>query len=165
MGTSPPPRGPTRRSVDPSRPGRRGDIERDAGVSFIETLVAIVLLGTVVVAILTAVRTSVGASSVAFESAQVETVLLNAVDRVERANQVLCDYEAYVDAAVPEDWSAGSVSSSVQKLVGHTGDPALDWSTCVTANGADDVVRVTITATSPDHGITRTITVVKSDAG
>ena len=37
-------------------------------------------------------------SSIAFSGAEVETVLLNASDRVNRAPQ-LCDYEAYVDAA------------------------------------------------------------------
>ena len=65
----------------------RGD--PDSGFSLVEIVIAIVLMATVVVAILNAVSTSVKASSVSRSAAQVETAVVNAADRVNRAPEAL----------------------------------------------------------------------------
>jgi len=147
--------------TDASPPDTR---RRDAGVTLPELIVAIVLMGVLLGAVLTAVQASVRASSVAFESAQLETVLLNASDRVARAPQ-LCDYEAYVDAAaLAEGWSADRTSVDVELLVANTGD-ASDWQpqACPADVSPFDVQRLTVTVTNPAGTITRSMTMVKSD--
>lgn len=137
---------------------------RDAGVSLPEIIVAIVLMGTLLGAVLAAVQASITASSVAFEGAQVETVLLNASDRINRAPQ-LCDYEAYVDAAaLAEGWDPSQTTVVVEKLVANTGNPS-DWQpqSCPADVRPFDVQRLTVTATNPSGDTTRTLKIVKSD--
>ncbi len=138
----------------------------DRGSTLVELLISIVLIGVVVTSMLAALRTSVLASSLVFDAARVETVLLNAGDRVARAPQQ-CEYEAYVDAAaVAEGWPLDTTSVVVERLVGDGTDPA-DWQpqACPDDVTAFDVQRLTITAAHPDGRITRTLTVVKSDVG
>lgn len=136
---------------------------RDLGATFVEIVVAIVLIGIVVVGILTAVRTSIKASSTAYQAGQIETVLLNAADRVDRTVLRDCDYQAEADAATSEPgWTFVVLAEKL--IASPTGNPATDWQPCSVPNGAFDVERVTITATNPTGRITRTITVVKSDA-
>jgi len=145
-------------------PSARVSRRRDAGVSLPEILVSIVLMGTLLAAVMSAVQMSVRSSSVAFAGAQLETVLLNASDRINRAPQ-LCDYEAYVDAAaLAEGWPDTTTSVVVEKLVANTGDPS-DWQpqTCPADVGPFDVQRLTVTATNPAGTTTRTLTIVKSD--
>lgn len=145
--------------------GRRAVPHRhDAGVTLTEILVSIALMGVLITAILAAIQTSIRASSIAYKGAQIETVLINASDRVSRAPQ-LCEYEAYVDAAaLAEGWPDTALSVTVEKLVANTG-AASDWAaqSCPADVRPFDVQRLVITATDPSVGITRTLTVVKSD--
>ncbi len=137
----------------------------DRGVSLVEIIVAIALIGTIVVATVNAIFTSISVSSRTFIAAEVETVLINASDRVNRAPQ-LCDYEVYVDAAaLAEGWDSSLVSSTTERLVANTGDTSADWETqpCPADVAPFDVQRVTITLTDPDNKVTKTLTVVKSD--
>ena len=60
---------------------------RDGGFSFIEIIVTVVLMGVVLLPILVAVRTGVQTSVTTRTAADVETVLVNAVDRVYRADR------------------------------------------------------------------------------
>lgn len=150
-------------SVPDAGAGELG-VARDRGVSIIEIVITISLLGLVVAGLLTAVRTTVTASSVAYEGGDAETLLLNAADRVNRAPQ-LCEYEEYVDAAaLAQDWSTSTISSRVELLVDNTGNPAADWITqpCPADVGPFDVQRVVITVTTPENQIIRTLTAVKS---
>lgn len=135
---------------------------RDGGYTFVEILVTVVLMGTVVLAILAAVLTSVIASRTVYDSAQLSTVLLNAVDRVSRAPQ-LCDYRPYVEAAaLSQGWPPGSVTSQTDRLLRNDGAED-DWGDgCAGDVAAFNVVRVTITAATPDGGLQRRVTVVKS---
>lgn len=144
---------------------------RDQGTTLVEVLISLALISTLVAALIGAVLVSVGSSSVAFEGAKVETVLLNAADRIDRARQ-LCDYEEYVDAAAAavdadNPWPASSITATVEKLVDNTGSPTNDWqpSDCATDPDVEpfDVQRITITASNPEGSITRTLTMVKSD--
>ncbi len=137
---------------------------RDEGITLIEIVITMALMGIVVSAVLAAVQMSIRSSSIAFKASEVETVLLNAGDRVARAPQ-LCNYEAYVDAAaLAEGWSTDSVSVVVERLVANTGDPS-DWvpETCPADVAPYDVQRLTISATDPTGQLTRVRTVVKSD--
>ncbi len=148
------------------RDGRSPDVRRrDRGATLTEVLIAITLTGTLVVAVVSAILGSVKASSDAFQRAKVETVLLNANDKVNRAPQ-LCDYEQYVDAAaLAEGWTVDDASVSVEILVANTGADT-DWETqpCPADVAPFDVQRLTITVSDPAGRITESLTVVKSDA-
>jgi prepilin-type N-terminal cleavage/methylation domain-containing protein len=144
---------------------RRGS---DQGFSFVEVVVTIVLLGVLVTAILTAVRASITASSVSRTAAQVESVLLNAVDRVNRAprGDFPCDLSAPVVAAVEtQGWPAANAAVAQEYLdagswqTGPAGAQACPGG--VFRQGL--VQRISITITSPDGELSRTIQVVKSD--
>ena len=144
---------------------------RDPGFSFVETVIAIVLIGTVVVAGLTAVIASVKASAVSHSAAEVETAIVNASDRVNRATKS-CDYTIYAQAAVlTEGWPASSVVVT-QQYYEPSGDPTVagEWKPGPAATPACPGVKsdllvqqVTIQITSPDRNISRSIQVVKSD--
>lgn len=146
-----------------------GTDDVDQGSSFIEILVTIVLLGTVVIAVLTAVRTSVRVSQVNAEAARVETVLLDAVDRVNRADRTTfpCDLTPPVVAAVEvQGWDPGSAVVEQWYLDGGV------WTTGMGATPACPgdpgqltqglIQRIKISVTGPD-GLSRSIQVVKSD--
>jgi hypothetical protein len=77
----------------------------------------------------------------------------------------LCDYENYADAAADAaGWPRANISASVELLNSNTGNPGSDWvpQPCPADVKAFDVQKILISATTPDGGITRTITVVKS---
>ncbi len=148
---------------------RRGD----RGSSIIEIVIAVVLIGTVVVAILSAVISATTASTTSRSSAEVETALVNATDRVNRAPKK-CDYTVYARAAVlTQDWDAEQASVTQQYYVpADTSAIAGTWVTgpatktgCPTLGSSADglVQRVTITITSTDGHVRRSIQVVKSD--
>jgi type II secretory pathway pseudopilin PulG len=146
-----------RRDTSPMR-------RRDHGSTLIEIMISITLMGIVVAAVLSAVQVSIRSSSIAFTGAEVETVLLNAGDRINRAPQ-RCQYEQYVDAAAAaQEWGPETTTVVVEILVANTG-AASDWQPqlCDTSVGPFDVQRLTISATDPGGRITRTLTVVKSD--
>ncbi len=154
----------------PDKPDRRG--RRDAGFSIVEIVVSIVLMGTVVVAILNAVGMSIKASSVSRSSAQVETAIVNAADRVNRAPQK-CDYTIYAQAAVQiEGWPKENASVTQEYYVpGANAAVPGTWATGATGyegcNGVAPtqllVQRVTVSIVSPDGKVRRSIQVVKSN--
>lgn len=132
---------------------------RDRGVTFVEIIVTIVLLGVVVIPFLGAVRSSIRASMTTDSAADVETLLVNAVDRVNRAELDDCDFESEVDAAVETfGWPDTAASTSVEYM-----DSAGNWSGTPSAPCGTQVLRVTVTVRDPDTGVQRTLQVVKSD--
>lgn len=150
-----------------ARPARR----RDAGMTFVETVVTVVLLGVVTVPILAAVRGAIRTSSVTEAAAEVETVLINAADRVQRAPNVdadACDFTEFAEAAaVAQGWPASAVTVRHEYLDPAAGTwqvgPA-DKPACPTAGNQSNLAkRITITVSSPGQKVTRTIQVVKSD--
>lgn len=166
------------------REERREGRGRDAGVTFVEILIAIVLMGTVVIGILAAVRATVIASSKSREAAQIETAVVNAADRINRA-PVSCDYTIHASKAVEaQGWADASVTVSHEYY--HPGAPGADGDGFVdgpsgvnpgcppgsatvpqfvdaTRPSLQFVQRVTIRITSPSGNINRQIQVVKSD--
>lgn len=156
-----------RREQDVPPPRRR-----DAGVSLVEVVISIVLMGTVVAAILNAVTTSIRMSSVSRDAAQVETVVVNAADRINRA-PIRCDIDGYTEYAVAavrsQGWWTNEGEFAQAANVRHefydpTASPPWREGVCP----ADDfgkrlIQRVSVTVTSPNESVSRTIQVVKSD--
>jgi Tfp pilus assembly protein PilV len=141
---------------------------RDGGFSVVEVVMAITLIGLVIIPIIDATFTSVRASSTAREAAEVETVLQNAADRVNRANPG-CEYDTYVAAAaLAKGWRGEQATATYKHYVPDGDFPATvpgtwsDGAGCV--NGQPTEIQlVTITVTSDSGTIERTIEVVKSD--
>lgn len=149
-----------------SRRGAPGASERpwrsqvDDGFSFVEVVVTIVLVGLVVVPLLAAVRASIRASTVAESAASVETLLVNAVDRVNRADVTDCDYSSEVSAAVETYGWPASAATVVPRYLQDDGS----WSDDRGDLDCEDQVRlITITITDPESGLARTLEVVKGD--
>jgi hypothetical protein len=139
-------------------------------MSFIEVVATVVLMGIVIVPLLSLVTSTIRSSSVTGESAKVETVLLNAVDRVNRATRgdFPCDFTAPVRAAVQvENWPISTVSVKHEYYDSTKANPwVTDPSGTACPNGVlkpNLVQRVTITITGPDTGVTRKLEVVKGD--
>lgn len=108
---------PPKRTTRPEGPGQL----RDRGVSFVEILVAVVLLGLAVVATLTALRTTIVGSDVNKDHANAHAWLQAAADAVHAAVYEECDvdgdpdplneYQMVVDAVtVPDDWVGGTIT-------------------------------------------------------
>ena len=127
------------------------------------------LIALVIIPLIDASFTSVKASATAREIAEIETVLQNAADRVNRAPG-LCDYGIYVKAAAQsKGWSANQASATYQYYVPGASAKAADpgsWVSGACPNGVRTsglIQLVTITITSDTGSITRSIKVVKSD--
>jgi hypothetical protein len=134
----------------------------------VEVVVTITLMAVVIVPILSAVATSIKSSSQSRSAAQVETALVNAADRVNRANKT-CDYTIYAQAAVQtQGWDPdrASVRHAYYEPGPTPADPGswVDGQACEFATATDGLVQlVVISVTSPDGDISREIQVVKSD--
>lgn len=145
---------------------------RDRGFSLVEVAIAVTLLGIVVVAMIDAVAASVSVSSTSRAVSQIETAVVNAADRVNRA-PITCDYTVYAQAAVQtQGWDASLASVQQEFYVpGTSAGEAGTWvpgvpgaPACPGPDAPDLLVqRVTITIDSPDADLDRTIQVVKSD--
>ena len=147
----------------PSR--RSGD--SDGGFTLVELVCAVAIMAIVIAPILGSVIASIGASSSARNLAQVETVLQNAADRVNRAPKA-CAYLIYAQAAVQaEGWAADRAKVEEMHYVPNSdATKAGQW----VANACDGtapseliVQLVRITVTSPNGQVKKTTEVVKSD--
>ena len=145
--------------------------QRDQGVTLVEILITIVLMGTLVAGILTLTRTSIIASKTSEDAARVESALITAAERVERADRLLfqCDDE------LPQP-----VRAAAQLKLGVTPEqaPSFAWietehlnssgrwevGACPSPGWQPNLVqRITITMKSPDTGLTRSLEVIKGD--
>jgi prepilin-type N-terminal cleavage/methylation domain-containing protein len=149
--------------------------QSDGGFTLVEVVITISLISLTILPILDATFTSVRASTTAREVAEVETVLQNAADRVNRA-PTQCEYHIFIEAAAQaKGWDAAQATATYQYYV--PGDTALasdpgTWSTpgntvnegCPGGARSPRLVQlVTITVSSDSGSINRTIQVVKSD--
>jgi len=152
---------------------RRSTRRRDEGFSLTEVVIAVALMGIIIVPLMSATFTSVAASSTSRQVAEIETVLQNAADRVNRA-PVGCDYDLYVKAAAQsKGWDGNLASATYEYYVPGSSARAADagsWASggCPIVDGlpvrtAGLVQLVTITITTDTGLVTRTIKVVKSD--
>ena len=173
-----------RRTNNPDPRHPRPAPRRDAGVSFIEILVSIVLLGTAVVAALTAVRATVIGSAIEREHSQAQQWLQSAVGVIEGANFADCNlvsvdgpaiqatYQAAIDwdattnpdgAKPPFGFESGSLTVSEPLVWDGTG--FVDFST--QSQCYDDVLLrqqlVVVTARDPDGDIVESVEMIKRD--
>lgn len=156
-----------RQLVEDAQPAEAS--RRDAGFSLVEMIVTIALIGVAIIPIMVAAYAMVKNSTYNRNATRVETVLSNAADRVNRAGGN-CDYSAYWTAAVqaakwaPEqmsvqyEWYEPGVNAAAPG-VWHS-----DTDGCPDATGYTDelVQRMTMTLTSPDGNVSRSVQVVKS---
>lgn len=145
----------------------RHDARPDRGYSLVEIVVAISLLGMVIIPILAAVKSSIQVSSVASAAAKAETAMINAADRINRAD-LSCNYELYAQASVRiEGWPASSATVRQEWYNPQTNswvDEGPTGDGCPYANVTEDLVqRVTIDINVPNSDISRKIQVVKSN--
>ena len=140
---------------------------RDAGYSITEVLVAVVLMSVAIIPLLLASIVTIKTSSQVRTAAKVETILANAADRVNRAGES-CDYDVFVEAdSCTQGWKSSQAVEQYQdyepaKLPTSSGtwhDGACPGA--IRPNGLAQ--RVTITVTSPDGSVHRTLEVVKSE--
>jgi prepilin-type N-terminal cleavage/methylation domain-containing protein len=153
-----------REQTDDACTARRGS---DAGFTLIEIVATIAIMAIVIAPVLDSVITTIRASRTSGDLSQIETVLQNAADRVNRAPKG-CDYAVYAEAAaLAEGWVSGQVTTQQQHYVpAMTSTQPGTWATgaCTGPTPTDLIVQlVTITVTSPDGKIHKTIEVVKSD--
>ena len=146
---------------------------RDRGTSFIELLVAIVLLGTVVIAVLTAVRVTVIATTTEREHSRAEQWLESAAEELEitpfgncnvslgvaaSAAAAHASYEAAVEGApVPAGWDPSQISVATEIYVWD----GSSWVLYATAGSCLDdlgltLQRVSLTVENPDGKIIET---------
>lgn len=95
---------------------------RDPGMSFIEVLVAIVLLGTVVVGVLTAVRATVIGTRIERDHSKAQQWLQSAVGVIEGYNFANCDTLTVSGAAVEAAYQAAidNVTTGAKRPYGFT---------------------------------------------
>lgn len=145
---------------------------RDTGSSFVELLVSIALLGTVIVAVLVTLQTSVGASSIGRDHANAHAWLQTASDILYSTPREDCGTASLsVEPAIratyqstvrgtsnPENWLAANI-----EIV----PPVLFWdgvstyqTTCFDDSGIN-LQLITIQVRAPDGRIVETVQVVK----
>lgn len=135
----------------------------DRGYTLIEAVISIALMAIIVIPITLSLRTAVQASLRARSASQVESALINAADRVNRAPQA-CDYTQYAQAAVQtQGWPADRATTATQWFDPTSGVWATDGRGCrFDAVTSDLIQRVRIVVTSLDGSVTRSVEVVKS---
>ena len=150
----------------PRRPSQR---RRDGGFTYVEVVITLVLMGVVILPILAAVRASIEAASVSQAAAEVETVLVNAADRVTRADRddFKCDLTAVAQQAADIEWGD---PSAITVEHAHWDRGLGDWvadpggSACPGGAWQNDLIqRIRIRVSSPDRDVVRTLEVVKGD--
>lgn len=143
----------------------------DTGATFVEVLVSIVLLGTIVVATLTGLRATIIGSEIDEDSARAQAWLQAAADEIFHTPYVDCasvsTYQAAADAATrPNEWDLASGAviavSSVQYL--SRSGVSEQWGPTCAAGDPDSPLYaqlVTIVVTDPDGDFTKSLEVVK----
>lgn len=154
----------------------------DRGNTFVEVLVSIVLMGTIVVALLLAIQTTIRLSRISDDQAKVESVLGSAADRVANFAYSPCpgsDGAEYLDiarAAAPAVGWTGEVVTIESVTFWHPATPTssaqwltsngLDASQCLPSVSLTDertLQKVRIVVTAPQGGYTSSIDVVKAN--
>ena len=157
----------------------------DRGISLIEILIAVVLMGFGVTAVLVAVRTTVTASAVDEQHAVSFAWLQAASDEIYRTPRMTCDgnsaatVQAYYNAAIqppnvpkPDSWPASASASiavtNIQFLGKANPDDDYEWGAyCleggVYASSPQYTQRITIRSTSPT-GLVKTLQMVKGQS-
>lgn len=161
--------GALRRRSGTDAPVRRSS--RDRGTTFVEVLVSIVLLGTVVGSTLTALRTTIISSERDETQAKAHAALLAAEDALHRAAYEVCgspamddivgDYSTAVGlATLPAGWTA---AVTYVRMWGRDPVSAVEMWRDTCTSGANSAQLVTVIVRSPSGEVGKTIQVVKRD--
>jgi hypothetical protein len=155
-----------------SRRSRRGVVARarapraadEHGDTLVEVMLAIVIGGIIVIALLSGLGTAIQLSSKHRGQANADVVLVSAADSVKNQAYVACpsvttsSYSPTSGVTLPSGWSASNVTiTSVQKWNGSAFQ-----SSCPASDGKLQLI--TIQAASPDGNSTETVDVIKRDA-
>jgi prepilin-type N-terminal cleavage/methylation domain-containing protein len=169
----------------------RPEPSRDRGISLIEMVVTIAIMGLLVTAVITAVRMSVASSATDRDQAVAFTWLQAASDEIYRAPRVPCTSDgsgrllaidqytvAAREAVVPPVWQtssgaprdAAAVTVTNVEYLGRTSvDDIFDWGPGFCFEGgtfADSPLytqRVTVQVTFPDGSTIQTLEMVKNE--
>jgi hypothetical protein len=144
---------------------------RDEGTSLVEVLVAVVILGIAVPALLSALATAALTSGVHRGQADAHIVLVSAAEslRDDARNPFSCTlttYNSLAGVTLPAGWSAGNVRLELAAVPpsidapqsGYWSDGAFKTAAC---GAITDLQRLTLTATSPDGRADEQLTVFK----
>ena len=166
--------------AESSRPGRGGS---DRGYSFPEILVAIVLMGTVMAAVMAGMFTAIRASSISDDASDLDAVLGAAADSLSDALFVACPEEttpnAYEQfAQVGADalgWDASTVrvvdvlywdpttTPGEQRWLDTNGIGGAQCDSTVWLSSSKTMQKVIVEATTPNGTETRRLEVVMTD--
>lgn len=182
-------------SRDPRFTSPDSNARRDGGFSLTETTLAIALMGTVILVIISGLTGVIRVSSTSNDAARVEAMLTSAADRLAGWAYLSCPeansegYEAVVAAAADDvGWTHPNVLTITEY---RYWDPTLNapadgsdpvaadggWATSNALEGTEacgedvnfttsrTLQRITIEARSPDGDIVRHLEVVKSNVG
>lgn len=161
------------RDLDTEAGGTR---RRERGSSFVEVLVAVVLLGTIVVAALAGLRASITGSSVDEDSARAIAWLQAAGDEIHATDYEPChlevtpgdiraSYQTTVDAATrPTDWGAATITVVSVEFLSRSGATESWGSTCASGDPDSPLYAqlVRLRVTDPDGKFTADLEVIKS---
>lgn len=160
----------TLRRSSARRGARPLDDDHDSGQSLVELLIAIVLFSTLVVGVLATTRTTIIASRTSKDAALVESALLSAAERVERASRddgYTCEeLTGPVEAAAQLKLGVDAASAPDYAKVKFEHLTAAGWVDGACPGGAYQanlVQRITITMINPDTGLSRSLEVIKGD--
>jgi len=104
------------RSIDHPRRARRARVRRDEGISFVEILVCVVLIGTTVVATLTALRVSIVGGTIHRDHS-------NAHAWLQSASDVLYAYDKVDCSTALADGGKADIISKYQLIVNPVDNP------------------------------------------
>ncbi len=162
---------------------RQSDTDRDAGYSFPEILISLVLMGVLMGAVMAAMSTAIRASSISDEAAELDAVLGAAADSLGDALFVACPEasspNAYLEfvqtGADAMNWAPDRVQIvAVQYWDPHAPPGVSPW---VASNGvgsgqcdstvwlssAKTMQKVVVEATTPDGSDSRILEIVMTD--
>ena len=150
----------------------------DTGTTFIEVLVALVLLGTIVVATLAGLRASIIGSQVDENNARGHAWLQAAADAIYATAYLACDanpvstietaYQSAADTATrPAEWTPGSganVDVTSIEFLSRAGTVESWGSACASGASTSPLYpqRVRIEVTGPDGSFTAQLELIKS---
>lgn len=147
------------------RRGRRHGAEGDGGFSYVELVVAVVILGIIVVPVFDVFTSVIAGSSKATADVEVDMVMQSVADRVNRA-AMSCDYTPYAEAAAEmAGWPGSATTVSHMRYAAGAGG-TVTWIAGACPPGGVNVTLVQLVQvkmTDPDSGAVRTLQVVKSD--
>jgi type II secretory pathway pseudopilin PulG len=144
---------------------RRRDESDDCGFSYVELVVAVVILGIIVVPVFDVFTSVIAGSSKATADVKVDMVMQGVADRVNRA-AMSCDYTPYVEAAAEmAGWPDSAATVSHMRYAAGAGG-SVTWIAGACPAGGVNVTliqMVQVTMNDPHSGATRTLQMVKSN--